>query len=559
MRKLKCPTETASNPPTADRSHYAVRCNSACLRVGAIVFAGALLLFNQKIALAQRAATTPYVEAGAVEQSTTMAPTPEWLDETGKPIDQVLDALETLTSARNQGLDPADYNAAALWAQFTRLSDGETPTVAEQRALNEQLTASLEKYLTDLRDGRVDPHAVHQKFKPRPQPTFNARTYIADALQQNRLRDALQEAQPQVPMYDALVNAMAHYRLLAQHPAWSVPLPMPAGKKLERGQTYPALDTLTSRLIALGDRSIDTQVPLEYNDTLQASIRAFQVRHGLETDGIIGPATLRQLNVSPAQRLEQMALTLERLRWTPLQSHQRMIVVNVPEFVLRAYETDQQGNIDLKLRMKVIVGRALDTSTPVFDEDMRFIEFSPYWNVPPSIARGETIPRLKRDPAYFSRQGFEFVKSDGSVSTELSDTNLQAVVNGQARIRQRPGPVNALGDIKFIFPNNTHIFLHHTPAPQLFERSRRDFSHGCIRVEEPVALARFVLENDPAWPRERIEQAMQAGKSQTIRLNEPIPVVLAYGTVIIRDGQAYFYDDIYGHDATLSKALKNRR
>ncbi|MAO52241.1 MAG: murein L,D-transpeptidase [Pusillimonas sp.] len=527
--------------------------------MGAIVFAGALLLFNQKIALAQPAAANPYVEAGAVEQSTTMAPTPEWLDETGKPVDQVLDALETLTSARNQGLDPADYNAAALWAQFTRLSDGETPTVAEQRALNEQLTASLEKYLTDLRDGRVDPHAVHQKFKPRPQPAFNARTYIADALQQNRLRDALQEAQPQVPMYDALVNAMAHYRLLAQHPAWSAPLPMPAGKKLERGQTYPALDTLTSRLIALGDLSIDTQVPLEYNDTLQAGIRAFQVRHGLETDGIIGPATLRQLNVSPEQRLEQMALTLERLRWTPLQSHPRMIVVNVPEFVLRAYETDQQGNIDMKLRMKVIVGRALDTSTPVFDEDMRFIEFSPYWNVPPSIARGETIPRLKRDPAYFSRQGFEFVKSDGSVSTQLSDANLQAVVNGQARIRQRPGPVNALGDIKFIFPNNTHIFLHHTPAPQLFERSRRDFSHGCIRVEEPVALARFVLENDPAWPRERIEQAMQAGKSQTIRLNEPIPVVLAYGTVIVRDGQVYFYDDIYGHDATLSKALKNRR
>jgi|TARA_A100001391_G_scaffold156327_1_gene114466 murein L,D-transpeptidase YcbB/YkuD len=527
--------------------------------VGAIVFAGALLLFNQKIALAQPAAANPYVEAGAVEQSTTMAPTPEWLDETGKPVDQVLDALETLTSARNQGLDPADYNTAALWAQFTRLSDGETPTVAEQRALNEQLTASLEKYLTDLRDGRVDPHAVHQKFKPRPQPAFNARTYIADALQQNRLRDALQEAQPQVPMYDALVNAMAHYRLLAQHPAWSAPLPMPAGKKLARGQAYPALDTLTSRLIALGDLPIDTQVPLEYNDTLQVGIRAFQVRHGLDADGIIGPATLRQLNVSPEQRLEQMALTLERLRWTPLQSHPRMIVVNVPEFVLRAYETDQQGNIDMKLRMKVIVGRALDTSTPVFDEDMRFIEFSPYWNVPPSIARGETIPRLKRDPAYFSRQGFEFVKSDGSVSTQLSDANLQAVMNGQARIRQRPGPVNALGDIKFIFPNNTNIFLHHTPAPQLFERTRRDFSHGCIRVEEPVALARFVLENDPAWPRERIEQAMQAGKSQTIRLNEPIPVVLAYGTVIIRDGQAYFYDDIYGHDATLSKALKNRR
>ncbi|MAL01452.1 MAG: murein L,D-transpeptidase [Alcaligenaceae bacterium] len=495
----------------------------------------------------------------ANSQSITVVTLPNWLDSNGKPVNQALDALETLTNANHQGLDPADYDTAALWGQFTRLAGGETLTPLELQALNEQLTSSLEKYLNDLRNGRVDPHEVHQKFKPRPQPAFDAQAYITEAFQQNRLRDALREAQPQVPMYDALVNAMAQYRLLAQHPAWSSPLPVPQGKKLEPGQPYTALETLTSRLIALGDLPIETQVPLEYDEILETGVRAFQSRHGLETDGIIGPATLRQLNVSPEQRHEQMALTLERLRWTPLQSHRRMIVVNVPEFVLRAYETDQQGNIDLRLRMKVIVGKALDTSTPVFDEDMRFIEFSPYWNVPPSIARGETIPRLKRDPAYFNRQGFEFVKSDGSVSSQLSETNLQAVLSGQARIRQRPGPLNALGDIKFIFPNNTNIFLHHTPAPQLFERSRRDFSHGCIRVEEPVALAQFVLENDLTWTRERIEQAMQAGKSQTIRLNEPIPVVLAYGTVIIREGKVYFYDDLYRHDASLSKALKKKR
>ena len=554
MQKLKCPTETALSRPIANiKSHLASR-HRALLVLGAMLFYCIFLPANHA-ALAQGKTAA----ALANSQSITVVTLPNWLDGNGKPVNQALDALETLTNANHQGLDPADYHTAALWGQFARLAGGETLTPLEQQALNEQLTSSLEKYLNDLRNGRVDPHEVHQKFKPRPQSVFDARAYIAEAFQQNRVRDALREAQPQVPMYDALVNAMAQYRLLAQHPAWSAPLPVPQGKKLEPGQPYTALETLTSRLIALGDLPIETQVPLEYDEILETGVRAFQSRHGLETDGIIGPATLRQLNISPEQRHEQMALTLERLRWTPLQSHRRMIVVNVPEFVLRAYETDQQGNIDLKLRMKVIVGRALDTSTPVFDEDMRFIEFSPYWNVPPSIARGETIPRLKRDPAYFNRQGFEFVKSDGSVSSQLSETNLQAVLSGQARIRQRPGPLNALGDIKFIFPNNTNIFLHHTPAPQLFERSRRDFSHGCIRVEEPVALAQFVLENDSTWTRERIEQAMQAGKSQTIRLSEPIPVVLAYGTVIIREGKVYFYDDLYRHDATLSKALKKKR
>jgi L,D-transpeptidase YcbB len=235
-----------------------------------------------------------------------------------------------------------------------------------------------------------------------------------------------------------------------------------------------------------------------------------------------------------------------------------MIVVNVPEFLLRAYEVKPDGTIDINLQMRVIVGRALDTSTPLFDEDMRFIEFSPYWNIPPSIARGETLPRLRRDPAYFNRQGFEFVMKDGSVSTELSQANLDAVQHGAARIRQRPGPQNALGDIKFIFPNNTNIYLHHTPAPQLFERARRDFSHGCIRVEAPVALAQFVLQNDPRWTQQRIETAMQAGKAQTIRLAEPIPVVLAYSTVVVLDGTVYFFDDIYGHDKKLANALKKR-
>ena len=248
---------------------------------------------------------------------------------------------------------------------------------------------------------------------------------------------------------------------------------------------------------------------------------------------------------------------MERLRWTPLLQGRRMVVVNVPEFVLRAYDVEG-SQVRVRLTMKVIVGKALDTRTPLIDEAMRFIEFSPYWNVPPSIARKETIPKLRRDPAYFEQQGFEFVTASGRVVETLSAANLDAVLQGGWRIRQRPGPKNALGDIKFVFPNNQNIYLHHTPAPQLFGRERRDFSHGCIRIEAPVELAKFVLADSPEWTEERIREAMAKGESRTLALTHPVPVLIAYSTVIAKAGRVFFYPDLYGHDRLLDQALRAR-
>jgi murein L,D-transpeptidase YcbB/YkuD len=209
--------------------------------------------------------------------------------------------------------------------------------------------------------------------------------------------------------------------------------------------------------------------------------------------------------------------------------------------------------------MNVIVGKALDKRTPLFFQDMSLIEFSPYWNIPSSIARAETVPKLRRDPSHFNREGLEFVAA-GQVDRTLSEANLAAVLAGKMRIRQRPGPRNALGDIKFIFPNTDNIYLHHTPAPQLFKQDRRDFSHGCIRVEDPVALARFVLQQQPAWTAERISEAMESEKSKTIRVQPPLPVVIAYATAIARaDGKVHFFADIYGHDKLLDAALQRAR
>lgn len=209
--------------------------------------------------------------------------------------------------------------------------------------------------------------------------------------------------------------------------------------------------------------------------------------------------------------------------------------------------------------MKVIIGKAMNTETPIFDKDMLFIEFSPYWNVPPSIAKGEVVPKLRRDPGYFEKQGFEFVSRDGRVITSLTSYNLNAVQRGEMRIRQRPGAKNALGDIKFVFPNEDNIYLHHTPATKLFSSSRRDFSHGCIRVEDPVGLAKFVLENDTEWNEDRIREAMLKGVSSTLRLREPLRVLIAYSTTIVKnDGRVFFFADLYGHDKRLDEALQQQ-
>ncbi|WP_043366305.1 murein L,D-transpeptidase [Cupriavidus sp. WS] len=474
----------------------------------------------------------------------------------GRPVAEARQAVDALADAAADGLAPDEYGAAPLRRALAQAQDG--PPLAPDAAdrLDRALTTAMEHYLADLHGGRIDPRQIHENFSGTADPRFDAAAYLRAAVAAHRLPEAVRQAAPAFPLYGALREALARYRALAAGSAWQAPLPPLPARKLAPGAPYAGVPALARRLAALGDLPAGAALPERYEGALVDGVKAFQLRHGLAADGVIGAGTFTQLNLPPASRVRQIELTLERLRWTPLLDGPRMIVVNVPEFVLRAYDIED-GGVRVRAEMKVIVGKALDTRTPLFKEDMRFIEFSPYWNIPPSIARAETLPRLRRDPGYFTRQGLEFVGGDGKVSTALSAASLDAVQRGQMRIRQRPGPLNALGDIKFIFPNNDNIYLHHTPAPQLFTRDRRDFSHGCIRVEDPVALARFVLRDMPEWTEARIRQAMDKGQSSTLRLREPLPVVLAYGTAIVKaDGRVYFFDDIYGLDGLLDRALK---
>lgn len=513
--------------------------------------------------LMRRAAMLALVAWGATAAAAEVG---AWLDPAGRPGPSALQALDLLTDAASHGLQPDDYAASALRRVVQRAGRQGLPAPDPTR-LAQALDAAMQRYLSDLRGGRVDPRQLQQDFTPARSQPFDAAALLQRSLATGRLADAVREATPALPQYQQLREALAAYRALADHPAWQQPLPpAPAGRaraaaKLSPGQAYAGLEALAERLRALGDLPPDAMMPALYDGPLVDALRTFQRRHGLADDGVVGAATLAALQVPPAARVRQIELALERLRWTPLLQGPRMIVINIPEFMLRAYEV-VEGRIQVRQQMKVIVGKTLDTRTPLFDEDMQFIEFSPYWNVPPSIARGETVPRLRRDPGYFDREGFEFVTPNGQVLTAPTPERLDALRAGQLRIRQRPGPKNALGDIKFVFPNRQHIFLHHTPSISLFDRERRDFSHGCIRVEQPVALASFVLQGqkDAAlWSDARIRQAMAQGHSTTLRLDAPVPVLIAYGTSLVKAGRIHFFDDVYGQDRLLDAALRQAR
>jgi murein L,D-transpeptidase YcbB/YkuD len=248
-------------------------------------------------------------------------------------------------------------------------------------------------------------------------------------------------------------------------------------------------------------------------------------------------------------------LTLERWRWLPLANRTTPVVVNIPEFRLRAYDESFKS----ALAMNVVVGKAYGHGTPVFEDQMRYVIFRPYWEVPYSITRAELLPHVVRDPDYLAKKGFEVVNSRQEVITSgtVSNDVLAQLHSGTLFIRQTPGPKNSLGLVKFIFPNDFNVYLHDTPAHELFSRSRRDFSHGCIRLERPADLAVWVLRDNPGWSLDRVRAAMNGETMQQVNLAHPIPVLIVYGTAVVpEDGLVYFYDDIYGHDAALEKVLE---
>ena len=486
-----------------------------------------------------------------------------WLDASGRPNASARDALRLLADAGADGLAPRDYRAAELAQQAAALEAVPGAVASPRPTFERDLDAAMRRYLHDIHFGRVDPRALGFRVA-RPSaaaPDFAALLQTAAAA--GRLPQLVAELRPRLGQYAKLRDALARYRVLAADGSLG---PLPVAAPLKRGEAYGGAAALHRLLVALGDLPADAPPPTERDPepddaTLAEGLRRFQARHGLAADGVIGRATLAALNVPLAHRVQQLELALERLRWLPDLRTRPFVAINIPMFRLWAW--DPVAPDDAPISMGVVVGRALNTQTPVLFEEMRYLVFRPYWNVPRSIVRNDVLPALARDPDYLRRNNMELVRGagDDAQAVAASNENLAALREGGLRLRQRPGPKNSLGLVKFIFPNDANVYLHDTPATQLFGRARRDFSHGCVRVEEPVALAQWVLKDQPDWTRERIQAAMAGTSPLRVDLLQRLPVILFYMTAMVMpaDQGLHFADDIYGHDTKLARALARRR
>lgn len=453
-------------------------------------------------------------------------------------------ALWVLRQAPLQGLDPLDYGLGALERQLRAGGAGSA-------RFDAALTSAMLHYLADLRVGRVRSE-YHTRLPDARLKQYDPVERLRTGLAVGRLQAAVQAAEPPLRQYARVKAALAQYRVLAKQPYPALPLP-PA--RIKPGGIYPDAKTLFARLALLGDLPANAPPPNDgiYSEELKEGVQRFQARHGLLDDGVLGRETINALNVTPAQRVRQLALTLERLRWLPDFGPGPLIVVDLPAYRLWALRKGAGAveGAEPPLEMRVVVGTAVKTETPLFIGQMRYLEFNPYWNVPRSILEKEILPKLARNPAYLAQNAMETVPPGASVA------DLKA---GRARVRQRPGPKNALGAVKFALPNPMDIYLHSTPARELFARSRRDLSHGCIRVEHPAALAQFVLGQQSRWNADTIQEALQPGPTRHVDLARPVPVVMFYATASVdSNGNARFAADMYGRDAKLVQALASRR
>jgi murein L,D-transpeptidase YcbB/YkuD len=457
---------------------------------------------------------------------------PLWL-RSDKPTSQAAEILRVLSEADRRGLSPEDYDAARLREEAARFDSATPPAAGDAGAFDTALTVCVLRYISDVHLGRVPPRAVGFALEMEARP-FDPVAFVSQLPAAEAPARLLATLDPQFALFASLITALAHWRDLAARTDFPQ---VPNLPKLHPGESHAGVGPLREFLRAIGDLPSAAQAPKNagvYDPDLVQAVRRFQERQGLGADGVIGEATLSQLQISPAGRVRQIELALERLRWLPPPEDEAFVVVNLPEFQLRGY---YRGNTSPALQLRAVVGSAsLRHETPVLHARMQYLVFRPYWDVPPTIAQKEILPDSEQDPAYFSRHHFEFH-------------------NG--RIRQRPGDDNALGLLKFVFPNPFHVYMHDTPTKRLFAKSRRDFSHGCIRVSDAAALAEFVLRGQGKWDREAIDTSMKSGRNnRRVYLERPVGVYLLYSTVVVdEDGTTHFFKDIYGHDARLDAVL----
>lgn len=475
---------------------------------------------------------------------------PVWTDAQGRPGAAVEALHGAVARAGDEGLRPADYHRAAL----RKLLDG-----GHGGALSAAQAAELELLATDayltygrhLLGGRLDPQGIDKDW------TLKGRSrdlvaVLQQALAQQRVAESLAELVPAYPGYARLREGLARLRQTVAAGGWPGVGALAKGERLEAGVQDPRIAEVRARLLVTGELDATQDIGGDvYDPALVAAVKRFQMRHGLLEDGVIGGATVLAMNVTARERVAQLELNLERWRWLPADLGSRYILINIPAFELAVFEGNQRV-----FEARVVVGQQVKP-TPVFTGRMQQVVFSPYWNVPRSIATEELLPQLRRNPAKVAGQNIRVLDGSTVVDATAVDWSQVTPANFPYRLRQDPGAANPLGRVKFLFPNRYDVYLHDTSKPGLFERSQRTFSHGCIRVSRPLELAQYLLRHDPKWTREAIDAAAEAGRERVVPLTEEVPVHILYWTAWVDEhGVLQLRNDVYQRDRPVAKALQ---
>ncbi len=482
---------------------------------------------------------------------------PAWTDSQG-PLPQTETLLNAIRHADREGLRPGDYHLEKIEAILSELH--QTPKLWEQPHprqlvdLDLLLTDAFLIYGSHLLAGRINPEQIDPQWFANRREADLAQL-LEDALSSNQIEETLAALLPAYAGYTRLWDTLAIYRKFAETGGWPT---VPSGSKLRQGDRSERIPLLRQRLAAEGfltNVGADDQTLFD-NDVEQA-LKKFQMQNGLETDGILGTQTLQALNISADQRVRQIVVNMERWRWLPQNLGDRYILVNIASFNLDVLEQETPV-----LNMRVVAGKSY-RKTPVFSDKITYLVINPYWGVPDTIAKKDILPKQKKDPNFLMNQKIRVFEGWGANTREIDpsiiDWNNVTAANLTYRFKQDPGPQNALGRIKFMFPNQFDVYLHDTPSKELFAKARRDFSSGCIRIEKPVELAEYLLRKHPDWPSEKIRSTLSGSDftTQTVKLPEPVNIHILYWTVWVgKDDRIHFGPDIYDRDTALDAAMQ---
>lgn len=464
--------------------------------------------------------------------------------------------LAAVRTSSLQGLEPADYHRAALDSLLDHVGDDvEGATADRLMQLELLLTDAFLALGSHLLRGRVEPEALDAEWLA-DWPGADLAVVLLDALEgEGDVGAALAAVRPPQPEYASLVNALARLRSQEADGGWEV---VERGSTLRLGDRDPRVPAVRRRMAVMDDLPVTADPeadPTVFDQALEQGVRRFQGRHGLEADGVVGARTLEAMNVPVEARIRQILVNLERWRWLPRDLGRRHVRVNIAAYHVDLYEDGLPA-----MHMRAIVGRPY-RQTPVFSDQMRYLVLAPYWHVPPTIAAVDKLPLIKADPGSLAAQ--RFVLFDAATNGQVDPRTVDwASVTGtefnrRFRLRQDPGPLNALGRVKFMFPNKYNVYLHDTPTRELFAVAQRDFSSGCIRLERPLELAERLLRHDPQWTPERIRDVIAEGREHTVPLPEPVPVHLLYFTAFLDgDERIHLRPDVYQRDNRVLRALQ---